>query len=94
MVLPSYLELGLVFIKIIHGAGKIVDSVINRLRVLGFGSHNPTQFFWEYIPRMGYMNANVERFTDFEKNAASYETEFLALIESVDCSSCGMIPIL
>ena len=63
MVLKSYLELGLVFIKIIHGAGKIVDSVINRVRVLGCESHTPTKFFWEYIPRMRYMNASIMRFT-------------------------------
>ena len=26
------------------------------------GSHSPTQFFWEYTPRMKYMNASVEQF--------------------------------
>jgi len=26
--------------------------VINRVRVLGSGLHTPTQFFWEYLPRV------------------------------------------
>ena len=39
-----------IFGQVINRVGHIADLVINRVRVLGSGSHTPTQFFWEYPP--------------------------------------------
>ena len=85
MVLRSYLKLGLVFIKIIHGAGKIVDSVINRVRVLGCGSHTPTQFFLGLHAPDEIYECQC-RAIHFEKNAVM-KPSFLRSKEPLDCFS-------
>jgi len=39
------------FGQVINRVGKIQILVLNRVKALGSGPHNPAQFFWEYLPR-------------------------------------------
>ena len=77
MVSQSYPELGVVFIKVINRAGKIADSVINRVRLLGCGSHTPHSIFLGLQPPDEIYECQSGLAIHFEKKC-SYETKFLA----------------
>ena len=86
MVSQSYPELGVVFIKVINRAGKIADSVINRVRLLGCGSHTPHSIFLGLQPPDEIYECQSGLAIHFEKNAAM-KPSFLRSIESIDCFS-------